>query len=110
MCKEEIGKAIESIADQFGYTEQSQQLVEEMAELTVAIHKLHRACKPCTNREAEERYQIALDNVKEEIADVGVMLEQIVYLLQIPKEELLALMEFKVNRTKEKISRIKAGK
>lgn len=97
-----LGSTIESIADRFGYEDQSQQLVEEMAELTVAINKLRRAGK----KAQEDKYQIALDNVKEEIADVHIMLLQIVHLLDIPKEELEAIITFKVNRTKERISQI----
>lgn len=96
----DLKKEIETIADHYGYEEQSNQLVEEMAELTVAINHLRRARK----RKDKDKLEIALDNVKEEIADVYVMLDQIVHLLNIPKDEVIALMTFKVNRTKERIA------
>ena len=52
---------------------------------------------------AEEKREIALDNLVEEIIDVEIMLEQIKYLLQIPEEDMLAIKIYKVNRTKERI-------
>lgn len=95
----DLNKEIEAIADTYGYEEQSHQLVEEMAELTVAINHLRRARK----QEDADKLEIALDNVKEEIADAYVMLDQIIHLLGITDEEIVALMTFKVNRTKERI-------
>ena len=106
MDKVSLNKAIENIADCFGYEDQSHQLVEEMAELTVAVNKLRRAGKSHVSKQADEKYQIALDNVKEEIADVHIMLIQIIHLLDIPKEELEAMITFKVNRTKERIAQL----
>lgn len=96
----EIKEEIKKIADIFGYEEQSNQLVEEMAELTVAINHLRRARK----QDDKDKLEVALDNVKEEIADTYIMLDQIVHLLDIPKEELLALKVYKVKRTQERMA------
>lgn len=80
-----------------GYEEQSNQLVEECAELIQAVSKYRRAT-------TEAKKAVAVENLIEEIADVEIMLEQIKYLLQIPEDELEAVKLFKVNRTREEIA------
>ena len=82
----------------YGYEAQSNQLVEECAELIQAVSKYRRAAA-----KGEDEKLIALCNLVEEIADVEIMLEQIKYLLKIPEEDLIAYEQFKVNRTKERI-------
>lgn len=88
-------------AEHYGYEAQSNQLVEECAELIQAVSKYRRARG--TEQETPLKEQVALDNLIEEIADVEIMLEQIKHLLKIPEEDLLAYKQFKVNRTKERI-------
>ncbi|GKH50336.1 hypothetical protein CE91St46_14470 [Eubacteriales bacterium] len=83
-------------AEYFGYEAQSNQLVEECAELIQAVSKYRRA-------EAEDEKMIALSNLIEEVADVEIMLEQIKHLLQIQEGDILALKQFKINRTRERI-------
>ena len=85
-------------AEHYGYEAQSNQLVEECAELIQAVSKYRRAVA-----KGEDEKLIALGNLIEEIADVEIMLEQIKYLLKIPEEDLIAYKQFKVNRTKERI-------
>ena len=85
-----IREKMRYIADHYGYAEQSRQLVEEMAELTVAINKKWRG--------KDE----GIDNIVEEIADVEIMLEQIKYLLECDWEVFKAKMT-KVNRQIERI-------
>ena len=63
-------KEIKQIAEHYGYENQSFQLIEEMAELTVAIN--HNRRNP-----SRENFK----NLIEEIADVDLCLEQIKYLL-----------------------------
>lgn len=111
MCK--------SISDQnkengryYGYEAQSNQLVEECAELIQAVNKYRRAksrgqvfsplLEP--SQADKDREQVALDNLVEEIADVEIMLEQVKDLLQIPEEDIEAIKLYKVNRTKERIA------
>jgi NTP pyrophosphatase (non-canonical NTP hydrolase) len=96
----DLREDIKGIADTFGYEDQSNQLIEEMAELTVAVNKLRRSRK----RKDPDKLEIALDNVKEEIADVEIMLEQIKHLLAIPEEDIEAIKFYKINRTKERIA------
>lgn len=83
----------------FGYEAQSNQLIEECAELIQAVSKHRRAAA-----KGEDEKVIAFDNLVEEIADVEIMLEQVKHLLKIPDEDLLAYKQFKVNRTKERIA------
>ena len=83
-------------AKYMGYEEQSNQLVEECAELIQAVSKYRRAV-------TEEEKAVTLENLIEEIADVEIMLEQVKYLLHIPEEEIEAVKVFKVNRTRERI-------
>lgn len=85
-------------AEYFGYEAQSNQLVEECAELIQAVSKYRRAAV-----KSEDEKLIALSNFVEEIADVEIMLEQIKYLLKIEDKDILALKQFKISRTKERI-------
>ena len=97
MCKSISDLNIKN-AEHYGYEAQSNQLVEECAELIQAVSKYRRAAA-----KGEDEKLIALGNLIEEIADVEIMLEQIKHLLKIPEEDLLAYKQFKINRTKERI-------
>lgn len=91
---------IQYIADHYGYESQSRQLIEEMAELTVAINKAWRktfdAVDKLPNMDDEER-------IVEEIADVEIMLRQIKYLLGVDEDELSQIAERKLDRQIERI-------
>ena len=91
---------IQYIADHYGYDPQSRQLIEEMAELTVAINKAWRktfdAVDKLPNMDDEER-------IEEEIADVEIMLSQIKYLLGVGDGELYQIIESKLDRQIERI-------
>lgn len=87
----------------YGYEAQSNQLIEECAELIQAVNKYRRAVARLGEPVAEDKKAVALDNLVEEIADVEIMLEQVKYLLQIPEEDIQAIKLYKVNRTKERI-------
>lgn len=99
------------IADHYGYEAQSNQLVEECAELIQAVNKYRRAkgrgkvLSPVLepSQADRDREQVALDSLIEEIVDVEIMLEQVKYLLQIPEEDLIAVKQYKINRTKERM-------
>lgn len=91
---------IQYIADHYGYEPQSRQLIEEMAELTVALNKAWRktfdTVDKIPNMEDEER-------IEEEIADVEIMLSQIKYLLGVEEDELSRIAESKLDRQIERI-------
>ena len=95
---------LKTIADHYGYEEQSRQLIEEMAELMVAINKYARADKSDVVT-AKEYLDIAhlKTNIIEEIADVEVMLEQIIYLLDC-KAAVQEIKELKIKRQLKRIA------
>lgn len=84
MCK--ISEMNLETAKYYGYEAQSNQLVEECAELIQAVNKYRRVETGLGQPVAEDKKAIARDNLVEEIADVELMLEQVKYLLQIPEE------------------------
>ena len=81
-------KRIKKIAISKGYDTQSIKLIEEMAELQQAI---------CKHRESKDKAK-TLTEIKGEIADVYIMLEQVKYILNISDEELERIKEYKINR------------
>lgn len=95
---------IQYIADHYGYEPQSRQLIEEMAELTVALNKAWRktfdTVDKIPNMDDEEC-------IVEEIADVEIMITQIEYLLNISAIEVNNMIEQKLDR---QIERIKNGR
>ena len=68
------------IAKHYGYDSQSNQLIEECAELIQAINKHKRIM---SGEISKEKYSDAIENIIEEIADVEIMIDQIEYLLSI---------------------------
>lgn len=94
---------IEKIAAHYGYEPQSRQLIEEMAELTQAINKVWRM-------EQKDRLSITesitldayKENVVEEIADVQIVLWQMLYLLGA-QGKVEPIIEQKIDRQLERI-------
>ena len=71
-------KKVKFIADYYGYDSQSRQLIEEMGELTTAInHVWRQAVKNGIDPKDSKHYH----DVLEEIADVKLCLEQLIYLI-----------------------------
>ena len=99
-------EAIKKISHHYGYDAQSRQLIEEMAELTVALNKYYRQDKSdvITAKEYLD-VQYLFNNIKEEIADVTIMLEQIKYLLNISDTDIEQIIEQKLNRQLERIEK-----
>lgn len=91
---------IQYIADHYGYDPQSRQLIEEMAELTVALNKAWRktfdTVDKIPNMDDEER-------IVEEIADVEIMITQIEYFFGVSAMKLNNMIEQKLNRQIERI-------
>ena len=97
MNQEEYRNNIVAIAEHYGYESQARQLIEEMAELTQAINKAWRMGNDFDNLLVQKR------NIKEEIADVTIMIEQIKYLLSISDTEIDQIIDQKLNRQLERI-------
>ena len=83
---------IYAIADHYGKESQIDQTLEELAELATALHHLKK--KP--------KSETILDNVHEEMADVYIMIYQLMHLID-PEFETIGWMEHKVERQIERI-------
>lgn len=97
-----ITAELKMVADYYGYEEQSNQLIEECAELIQALNKYRRASgkgQPI----AEYQKTTVMDNIIEEIADVEVMLDQIKYLLNISEDDILAVKQAKTIRQRNRM-------
>lgn len=96
------------IADYFGEAVQMQQLVEEMSELTKAICKyarLNGQGQPVADSVTEETVEA---NLVEEMADVKLVLEQVIYLHGC-KDEVEKVITEKIAKVNERISKSKSG-
>lgn len=89
------------VAGFYGYEAQSNQLVEECAELIQAVNKYRRARGLGQSTPVE--LMEAKDNLIEEIADVEVMLDQIKYLLKVHELDIQAVKDKKMSRTLERM-------
>lgn len=100
---EETKQKIQKIAQTYGYDAQSRQCIEEMAELTQAINKFWRKQLKCGEVEFSKSISISPEhmNLKEEIADVYIMLHQVMYLLGIKSIE--KTVKEKLDRQMERI-------
>lgn len=90
--KYELLQNIYAIADHYGKDAQIDQTLEELAELATALHHLKK--KPDS--------ETILDNVHEEMADVYIMIYQLMHLID-PDFETIGWMEHKVERQIERI-------
>lgn len=99
-------KDIEIIAEHYGLEEQSLQCIEEMAELTVAINKVRRHISDeielVHGRKAHSIWLEPINNMIEEIADVQIMLNQLVFLTN-SHEQVEKIMDEKIKRQMERI-------
>jgi NTP pyrophosphatase (non-canonical NTP hydrolase) len=94
-------QSIIEIAEFYGYDAQSRQLIEEMAELTVALNKYHRITN---DMNYVYEHTKCIDSIKEEIADVYIMLEQMKYLLNIYEDDIETIINRKILRQLERIN------
>lgn len=94
---------IEKIASHYGYEPQSRQLIEEMAELTQAINKLWRYKNKAHKDICDEvAIDVIKENMVEEIADVQIMLWQMLYLLD-RQNDIEQIIEYKIKRQLNRI-------
>lgn len=95
-------KKMQYIDRHYGREKQSRQLIEEMAELTVAINKAWRSYR------GELPYFDGYAAILEEMADVEIMLQQIKHLMNISDAELNKKIEAKLDRQLARISDLQA--
>lgn len=96
---------LKRIAHYYGYTEQASQLVEEMAELTQALNKFRRKRKEymeTKSNPAQGTIEDVTGTLIEELADVSICLEQVVYLLNA-KKDVEDIREEKIKRQLERM-------
>lgn len=96
------------IAEHYGLDGQMHQLVEEMAELTQAICKHFRKNGQGQPVSSDLTQWKVYQNLIEELADVKLVLDQVVFLLGC-NEEVLDVMKQKINRTFERMGKNNAS-
>ena len=89
------------IAKCFGLELRENFLIEEMAELTQAICKYKRI-RNILLPDRDDKMEVVIDNLIEEIADVKLVLAQLIYLLGC-ENEVTAIENQKIQRTIERI-------
>lgn len=101
-CKrkqEEIDPRLKIIAEHYGFNAQADKAVEELAELIVAIKNLEK-------KDGNEAYHLV--NFVEELADVKIMVDQLIYLNNkgAPKNYSVKYeIEFKIERQLKRIEK-----
>lgn len=93
---------ISAIADHYGYDSQSRQLIEEMAELTSAINHFWRKELQCGKLDPSAlSIGPAYDHILEELGDVVICVDQLIYLLHGESEVRTHMMK-KMKRQMER--------
>lgn len=99
---DKVKEKIDYAAERFGFEATSNQLIEEMAELTKALCKLNRL-KGVGMPPAKEHTEATLtDDIIEELADVIVTLEQMIHLMDADIY-IADIIEFKMKRTYDRM-------
>ena len=100
--KDRLNEKIDYAAERFGEEAISNQLIEEMSELTKALCKMNRF-KGVGMPPAKEHTEATLtDDIIEELADVTVTLEQMIHLMDA-EIYIADIIEFKVKRTYDRM-------
>lgn len=95
MTMEREGKILEDAISTFGAGAQIDMAIEEMAELTQALCKYKRLQVVTTQAEG------ILDNIREEMADVGIMLSQLALIFGDPVDREI----YKLERLEERVQK-----
>ena len=94
------------IAEHYGIENQSIQLMEEMAELTIALNKYRRSSKIQHQTISESiDEQFIIEQIIEEICDVEIVLSQLKYLFNCSDDDLAIWKEHKLDRQLERIAK-----
>lgn len=88
--------------DEWGYEAQSRMAIEEMSELIQALCKYER------HKKNPQKQAKTKENIKEEIADVLNMVEQLQQFFG--EQEIDKIRQQKINRTKQRLQDYKAEK
>ena len=99
MTEKAYNEAIGIIASHYGVNAQSMQTCEECAELIQAVSKLTRGVT-----------EIRILSLVEEIADVRIMMSQMMQFYGIPETEVAALVDVKLDRQISRIAPVEEEK
>jgi NTP pyrophosphatase (non-canonical NTP hydrolase) len=105
-----MSRDIDSIIQNSSYNLQSDKTIEELSELIRAVSRyrmFHGFTAPMKEPKeimilVKEKMECA-ENLKEEIADVYIMLEQIIRMNNISENEIKKIMREKIDRTLERL-------
>ena len=92
MTQEREAKILERAVKTYGGYAQVDMAIEEMAELTKALLK-HRRALDAVGTDGLESLKDKTDDVLEEMADVGIMLNQLALIFGDPIEQEIAKLE-----------------
>lgn len=94
-------KTFASAIGVFGSDEQTRVAQEECAELIKALSKYHRVITYQSND--KRKVQRCLNNIREEMVDVSIMLDQLQLIFDFTKAELDEAREMKIRRLEERL-------
>lgn len=95
--KQEFSKAYKLFLEKWGQESQERMAIEEMSELTKELCKKFRCVRGEIENLTEKKHLEIIDNIKEEIADVLNMLEQLE--TYYGEEEIEQIRRKKIERT-----------
>ena len=100
---------IKKIASHYGFPKQSRQLSEECAELIQAVNKYYRFREGLLTNDdvltSTRDNNMLIQNIVEEIADVQVVMDEIIFLLNINSEAIEQIKKNKVDRQLKRIEK-----
>lgn len=87
-----------------GSDEQRRVAQEECAELIQALSKYHRAIRVAKTKRDHRYMERALKNIKEEMVDVQIMIDQLQMIFEFTKKEMDEIRAQKVERLVDRLS------
>ena len=103
--KKEYLEAYQKFLDAWGQEAQERMAIEEMSELTKELCKKIRLIRDDFSENNEEKLKKTIENIKEEIADVLNMTEQLQIYFGV--EEIDAIRDEKIKRTLKLLDEVK---
>ena len=103
--KKEYLEAYQKFLDAWGQEAQERMAIEEMSELTKELCKKIRLIRDDFSENNEEKLKKTISNIKEEIADVLNMTEQLQIYFGV--EEIDAIRDEKIKRTLKLLDEVK---
>ncbi len=99
---ETIEQKVQRIADYYGFDKQLNQVIEECGELIQAAAKYNRV--KGEGYDTSINMEVAAENLVEELADVQLVIRQLIYLIDC-HDAIVDITEEKANRQLERIKK-----